>query len=57
MWVMNMKKSEYLSFRVDVKTKEKLKLIAEEKKWSTSQVVEQIVQDWLKEHTDQKNDS
>ena len=55
MWVMNMKKSEYLSFRVDVKTKEKLKLIAEEKKWSTSQVVEQIVQDWLKEHANEEN--
>ena len=53
---MNMKKSEYLSFRVDVKTKEKLKLIAEEKKWSTSQVVEQIVQDWLKEHANEESE-
>ena len=47
-----MKKSEYLSFRVDPQTKETLKQLAEEKKWSVSQLVEEIVQDWLKQHTD-----
>ena len=51
---MIMKKSEYLSFRVDLQTKERLKKIAEEKKWSTSQLVEEIVQDWLKERADKQ---
>ena len=47
-----MKKSEYLSFRIDPQTKETLKKLADEKKWSTSQLVEEIVQDWLKQHTE-----
>lgn len=45
-----MKKSEYLSFRIDPQTKETLKKLADEKKWSTSQLVEEIVQEWLKQH-------
>ena len=44
------KKSEYLSLRIDPETKERLERIAEEKMWSNSQLVEQIIQQWLREH-------
>ena len=49
----NMKKTEFISFRADQATKEKLVKIAEEKKWSISFVVEQIVQQWFEEHTEE----
>ena len=48
-----MKKTEYITFRTDGETKEALEKIAEQKKWSISFVVEQIVQQWLQEHTEQ----
>jgi len=47
----SMKKTEFITFRADQITKEKLAQIAAEKKWSISFVVEQIVQQWLEEHT------
>lgn len=50
-----MKKTEFVTFRTDEETKLSLESIASENKWSTSQVVEQIVQDWLKEHNDEEN--
>lgn len=46
-----MKKTEYITFRTDQETKNELAKIAAEKKWSISSVVEEIVQQWLKEHT------
>ena len=49
------KKSEYLSLRIDPETKERLEKIAEEKMWSNSQLVEQIIQEWLKAHPEQAN--
>ena len=42
-----MKRSEYLSFRIDPQTKLVLKELAEKKKWSTSQLLEEIVHEWL----------
>ena len=44
-----MKKSELISFRTDEKTKKALAAIAAPKKWSISLLVEDIVQQWLKE--------
>ena len=41
-----MKKTEYISFRTDSETKALLAEIAAEKKWSISQLVEEIVQEW-----------
>ena len=42
-----MKKTEFISFRTKQTTKEALTKIAEEKKWSISQLVEEIVNEWL----------
>ncbi len=44
-----MKKTEFITFRTDEATKETLTKIAESKKWSISLLVEEIVQQWLKE--------
>ena len=43
------KKTEYITFRTDKATKEVLAAIAEPKKWSVSLLVEDIVQQWLKD--------
>ena len=56
MRVMIMKKSEYISFRADLETKKKLAAYAEEKKWSVSQLVELIVQDWVKRTENNEDD-
>ena len=50
-----MKKSEFITFRTDEKTKEALEKLAQEKKWTISFVVEQIVKDWLKDNKDNQN--
>lgn len=42
-----MKRSEFISFRTDLETKRKLEKIAAEKKWSISQLSEEIIKDWL----------
>jgi len=47
-----MKKLEYISFRTDAEVKAALEAIAEEKKWTMSFVVEQIVKAWLEDHKD-----
>ena len=44
-----MKKSEPVTYRTDKKTKEVLSQIAEEKKWSISQLSEEIIKEWLQE--------
>ena len=48
---MNMKntekKTECITFRTDSATKAMLEQLSEEKKWSISQLVEEIVKDWL----------
>lgn len=45
-----MKKTEYITYRTDKSTKAILSTIAEEKKWSISQLTEIIIQEWLSEH-------
>lgn len=44
-----MKKTEYITYRTDAKTKSILALIAAEKKWSISQLSEEIIKEWLQE--------
>ena len=41
------KKTEYITFRATEEVKEALRAEAEEHKWSISQLVEQIVSEWL----------
>lgn len=45
-----MKKTEYITYRTDSSTKEILNTIAAEKKWSISQLSEEIIKEWLAEH-------
>ena len=44
-----MKKTEYITYRTDVKIKEILNNISKEKKWSISQLSEEIIREWLTE--------
>ena len=44
-----MKKTEYITYRTDKPTKEVLATIAAEKKWSISQLSEEIIKEWLLE--------
>ncbi len=45
-----MKKTEYITYRTDKEIKDILIGIAEEKKWSISQLSEEIIRQWLQEH-------
>ena len=47
--VINMKKTEFISFRTDKETKKFLTNVAESKKWSVSLLVEDIVQQWMQQ--------
>ena len=51
-----MKKTEYITFRADTETKEILNNYARSKKWSISLLVEDIVQQWIKENKLQKEE-
>ena len=44
-----MKKTEYITYRTDAQIKEILMQIAAEKKWSISQLSEEIIREWLTE--------
>lgn len=44
-----MKKTEYITYRTDAKIREILKKLAQEKKWSISQLSEEIIREWLME--------
>ena len=44
-----MKKTEYITYRTDSEIKSVLSLIASEKKWSLSQLSEEIIRQWLAE--------
>lgn len=44
-----MKKTEYITYRTDAVTKAILAKIAAEKKWSISQLSEEIIKEWLQE--------
>ena len=52
-----MKKTEFITFRTDKDTKESLERIASDKKWSISQLVEEIVQEWLQERSQEKTNA
>ena len=54
---MNLKKTEFITFRTDSEMKAQLEEISNKKKWTVSVVVGEIIRDWLKEHkTTKKND-
>lgn len=44
-----MKRTEYITYRTDQITKSVLAKIAAEKKWSISQLSEEIIKEWLLE--------
>ena len=44
-----MKKTEYITYRTSAKVRVILKKLAEEKKWSLSQLSEEIIKEWLME--------
>ena len=44
-----MKKTESVTYRTDIALKNALKVIATEKKWSISQLSEEIIREWLEE--------
>lgn len=47
--VIYMKRTEYITYRTDQLTKSVLSKIAAEKKWSISQLSEEIIKEWLLE--------
>ena len=47
--VIVMKKTQSVTYRTDAVTKEILTKIAAEKKWTISQLSEEIIKEWLKE--------
>ena len=53
----NMKRTEFISFRTDLETKKKLEEIAAEKKWSISQLSEEIIKEWLKHNLEKPEKS
>ena len=44
-----MKKTEFITFRTSVDVKQILQKLADEKKWSISQLSEEIIKEWLAE--------
>ena len=48
------KKTEFISVRTDAETKAVLEKIAEEKKWSISLLVDDIIQKWMDENIREK---
>lgn len=44
-----MKKTEYITYRTDVNVKSLLTKVAAEKKWTLSQLTEEIIKEWLQE--------
>ena len=47
--VIMLKKTEAITYRTDIDTKNMLQHIAKEKKWSISQLSEEIIKEWLLE--------
>lgn len=45
-----MKKTEFITLRTDQQTKAILEKVAEEKKWSISQLSEEIIQQWIRDN-------
>lgn len=50
------KKTELITYRTDAETKHALAVIAAEKKWSISQLTEEIVKEWLEQHRPEPSD-
>ena len=50
-----MKRTEYISFRTNQTTREELEKLANEKKWTISFLVEEIIKDWLKDNKNNAN--
>lgn len=50
-----MKKTEFISFRTGKETKDILAQLAKEKKWSISQLSEEIIKQWLEEKLPRKS--
>ena len=48
--LMELKKTESVTYRTDKAIKSTLMKIATEKKWTISQLTEEIVREWLAEH-------
>ena len=48
--VISVKKTEAITYRTDMVVKAALNTIAAEKKWSISQLSEEIIKQWLEEH-------
>ena len=46
---MALKKTESITYRTDKQVREALNKVAEEKKWSVSQLTEEIIRQWLLE--------
>ena len=46
---MKMKKTEYITYRTDANVKAILTKLSKEKKWSISQLSEEIIREWLTE--------
>ena len=47
--VIPMKKTEAVTYRTDSQLKKVLHIIAAEKKWTISQLSEEIIREWLEE--------
>ena len=47
--VIRLKKTESITYRTDSDLKDALVRIANEKKWTLSQLSEEIIRDWLQE--------
>ena len=45
-----MKKTEYITYRTSTKIRVILKKLADDKKWSLSQISEEIIKEWLTEN-------
>jgi len=50
-----MKKTEFITFRTNAETKQALEAVAEEKKWTISFLVEEIVAQWISQEKERKN--
>ena len=46
---MALKKTESITYRTDKQVRTALNVVAEEKKWSVSQLSEEIIRQWLTE--------
>jgi ferredoxin-fold anticodon binding domain-containing protein len=48
--VMALKKTESITYRTDKQVRDALNQVAEEKKWSVSQLTEEIIRQWFLEN-------